>query len=139
MTSLGRALSGEPESLLVDGMHATVDVWAMPQGNKLTLLLTNHALPRHSIEVETVRLRVADATEPRAVSLERIDETHANPRKLWKKMKRPDYLSPAQVDKLEEASRLESVKHPWKFRDRELRIELKLPPHSVAAITVEFA
>ena len=82
---------------------------------------------------------VADATEPRAVSLERIDETHANPRKLWEKMKRPDYLSPAQVEKLEEASRLESVKHPWKFRDRELRIELKLPPHSVAAITVEFA
>ncbi|MBA2435139.1 MAG: beta-xylosidase [Chthoniobacterales bacterium] len=127
------------ESLLVDGMHATVDAWAIPQGNKLTLLLTNHALPRHSIGVETVRLRVAEATEPRAVSLERIDQTHANPRKLWEKMKRPDYLSPAQVEKLEDASRLESVKHSWEFRDRELQIELKLPPHSVAAITVEFA
>lgn len=127
------------EALLVDGMHATVDAWAIPQGNKLTLLLTNHALPRHSIATETVRLRVADAMEPRAVSLARIDETHANPRKLWEKMKRPDYLSPAQAEKLEEASRLQSEPHHWKYRERELRIELKLPPHSVAAIMVEFA
>ncbi|MEO7167520.1 MAG: glycosyl hydrolase [Chthoniobacterales bacterium] len=127
------------EQLLVDGLHSTVDAWAIPQGNTLTFLLTNHALPRHSIGTEEVQLRIRDATKPRAVAIERIDEKHANPRQVWETMKKPTYLSPEQVEKLEVASRLKSEPHPWKHRERELRIAVKLPPHSVAAVTVEFA
>jgi len=35
------------ESLLVDGLHETVDAWAIRGVNKTKVLLTNHALPRH--------------------------------------------------------------------------------------------
>ncbi len=127
------------ELLLVDGIHPTVDTWAIPQGNSLTFVLTNHALPRHPISEEKVRIHLADASEARAVSIERIDEAHANPRRLWQAMKEPNYLSEAQVAKLKEASCVFSKPHPWKLRARDLTIELKLPPHSVAALTVEFA
>ncbi|MEP7071421.1 MAG: glycosyl hydrolase [Verrucomicrobiota bacterium] len=127
------------EQLLVDGIHGTVDAWAIPQGNKLVMLLTNHALPRHSIATEKVRFHLSDATKPRVVSIERIDEMHANASRLWQKMKKPDYLSPAQVDTLEEASRLKRERLSWKHKDRTLELEVKMPPHSVAAITVEFA
>ncbi len=127
------------EQLLVDGLHATVDAWAIPQGNRLTFMLTNHALPRHSIRTEGVQLRIRDATKPRAVSIERIDQQHANPRRLWGTMKKPNYLSPEQVEKLEKASRLEAEPLKWKHRERELRLTVKLPAQSVAAVTVEFA
>ncbi len=102
-------------------------------------MLTNHALPRHSIATEQVRVRLAEAAKPRAVLVERIDERHANPRRLWRAMKEPNYLSPAQAEKLQEASRTVPEPHPWKYKERTVEIEFKLPPHSVAAITVEFA
>ncbi len=127
------------EQFLVDGIHATVDAWAIPQGNKLTIILTNHALPRHAIGREQVWVRIADATRPRAVSIERIDDTHANARRLWERMKKPEYLSPEEVEKLQDASRLISEPHPWKYKKRELEIGIELPAQSVAAITVEFA
>jgi xylan 1,4-beta-xylosidase len=123
----------------VDGLHATVDAWVIPHGKKLTVMLTNHALPRHSIATEQVRVRFADAARPRAVSVERIDETHANPRRVWRTMKEPNYLSPAHVEKLQEASRTAPEPHPWKYQKRMVEMEIQLPPHSVAAITVEFA
>ena len=126
--------------LPVDGLHATVDAWAIPLGKKkLTWLLTNHALPRHSIATEEVHLRVTEPGRPRRVSVERIDEDHANPRRLWEKMKRPNYLSATQLAELTEASQLVAEELPWKSEKAGLEITLKLPPHSVAAVTVEFA
>ncbi len=128
------------EQLLVDGIHETVDAWVVRKGKKrLTVMLTNHALPRHSIATEQVRVRLAEAAKPRAVFVERIDERHANPRRVWCHMKEPNYLSPAQLEKLQEASRTVPEPHPWKYKERTVEIEIKLPPHSVAAITVEFA
>ncbi len=125
--------------LIVDGLHATVDAWAVPRGKTLTVLLTNHALPQHAIATEKVRLHLAAAGRPRAVTVERIDENHANPRRLWQAMKEPNYLSTAQIEKLKEASRLVPAPLAWKWQNRSLEIELKLEPQSVAAITVEFA
>ena len=53
-------------------------------------------------------------------------------------MGKPEYLSAAQIAQLEEASRL--VKEPVKctYKDSTIDFEIDLPPHSVAAVTVEF-
>ncbi len=40
---------------------------------------------------------------------------------------------------MQEASRTVPEPHPWKYKEGTVEIEIKLPPHSVAAITVEFA
>jgi len=42
------------------------------------VLVTNHALPRQPIAMQTVRVELADALPPRSVTLERIDDDHAN-------------------------------------------------------------
>ncbi len=127
------------EQLLVDGIHSTVDAWAIRRRKTLTFLLTNHALPRHFIATEKVKLQIAGTTRPRAVTIERIDENHANAPRLWKKMKRPDYLTSSQSEALQEASRLQARPLPWKQRKDVLELELSMPSHSVAAITVTFA
>ena len=127
------------EQLLVDGIHETVNVWAVRQENSVTLLLTNHALPRHSIKTEQARVRIGGAREPRQVHIERIDEAHANPCGQWREMGAPDYLSALQVEQLQTASRMAREPHAWKYEDRVVQIEIKMPPHAVAAITVEFA
>src|SRR2546430_16801725 len=42
------------ELLLVDGIHHSVDAWVARKGNDVTVLLTNHALPRHLIGTEHI-------------------------------------------------------------------------------------
>jgi xylan 1,4-beta-xylosidase len=71
-------------------------------------------------------------------AVERIDEDHANPRRLWHEMGEPEYLSHIQVEQLEASSFL--VKEPlnWKFENQTIQLDVDLPSYAVAAITLEF-
>ncbi|HSO76277.1 MAG TPA: glycosyl hydrolase [Blastocatellia bacterium] len=126
------------ESLLVDGLHETVDAWVVRGTNKITVLLTNYALPRHHLQKEHVKFQLGNAPEPVTAYVQRIDEDDANPRRLWKKIGAPEYLSSAQLDNLLDASRMR--REPLDFRYTNGRIEFKvtLPANSVAALEFEF-
>lgn len=125
------------ERLPVDGMHETVDAWAVRTGKGLMVLLTNSTLPRHPIHTEQVRVRLTDSPPPQSVSLERIDAEHANPKKLWQEMGQPEYLSAKDVEQLHAASRMIKESQSWVYDQRALHLDLELPPNAVAAITVE--
>jgi len=127
------------ERLFVDGLHETVDAWVVLGRDAVTILLTNHALPRHPIESQQVRVRLASAPKPRTVSIERIDDDHANAKRMWSEMGQPEYLKPHEVERLQAASQLISRPLAWSYHDRTLDLSIALPAHSVAAITLEFA
>lgn len=126
------------EQLLVDGLHQTVDAWVVRKENLLTVLLTNHQLPRHPIKTERVRFKLTNAPKPGSIHVERIDSAHANAKTTWLEMGAPEYLSAAEVEHLQEASRMVQEPHQWKYEEQELNLDINLPPHSVAAITIEF-
>jgi len=126
------------ESLLVDGLHETVDAWVVRGVNRTTVLLTNHALPRHYLEKQRVRIRLSNAPEPASAYVTRIDEGHANPQRLWKEMGAPEYLSSAQVDKLQDASQLKREPLDFRYTNGRIELEVTLPSNSVAAIEFEF-
>jgi xylan 1,4-beta-xylosidase len=126
------------EQLPVEGGHETVDAWAVRRGESLTLLLTNHALPRQPIEAQCVQIELAEVPAPRAVWLERIDEGHANAKAAWLALGQPEYPDSAALVRLDEASRLVRQSHPWDYEGQTVRLEVNLPPHAVAALTVEF-
>lgn len=127
------------EKLLVDGIHPTVDAWAARDENSVSVLLTNHALPRHPIETERVAILLSEAPEPLSASLLRIDEEHANPRRLWEEMGEPEYLTSVQVERLEDASRLVAEPVAWAYEGGMLQIALDIPPHAVAAVKMDLA
>ncbi len=127
------------ESLSVEGSHETVNAWAVRKHNAATILLTNHAMPRHPIHTELLNLRIANAPQPRVAYIERIDEDHANPRRLWQSMGEPLYLNRLQADQLKAASCLVKQPQPWRHEEQNIDLSLSLPPHAVAAITIEFA
>lgn len=127
------------ERLLVDGMHATVDRWVTRHDDgRVVVLLTNHALPDHDIETTTVRLALAGAADPASVTVERIDQDHANARRLWEQMGEPGYLSADQVEALHAASALVAEPLAWTRDGDTLVLELDVPPHAVAALTLRF-
>jgi xylan 1,4-beta-xylosidase len=126
------------EMLPVDGLHETVDAWIVRKEAILTVLLTNHALPRHSIKTERVSIHLTSAPEPRAVHIERIDETHANAKRAWRAMGEPEYLSADEVALLEAASRLAREPLDWKYENGSAHLDLELAPHAVAFVAIEF-
>ena len=128
---------GDRQSL-VDGLHETVDCSVIRKESSVTVLLTNHTTPGHSIETEQVELRLDNAREPLAAKIRRIDADHANPKRLWLEMGQPEYLSGKDVERLEEASRLVDRKQSLSFHEGSIILKTSLPPLAVAAITIEF-
>ena len=127
------------ELLDFHGAHATVNAWAIRKNDTATILITNLAMPRHPIQTELLNLQLSDASAPRSAWIERIDEDHANPRRLWQTMGEPEYLSALQVEQLQAASTLRKEPQPWTQRRGTVELAVAVPPQSVAAITIEFA
>jgi xylan 1,4-beta-xylosidase len=126
------------ERLPVDGHHATVDAWVVRDAHMLTVLLSNHALPRKPIAVEKVHVQLVNAPVPSSATVERIDEDHANARKLWREMGEPTYPTAADLARLDSASELQKEPQSWNAAARTISLDVELPPHSVAAVTLEF-
>jgi len=120
----------------VDGMHSTVDAWVVRNSSTVTVLLANHALPRHDITSQQVHVRLTSAAHPRSSVLERIDEDHANAPRLWREMGSPEYLQPADVERLHDASQLRLEPLPIRSDGSAIDVELVMSPHSVAAVTI---
>jgi xylan 1,4-beta-xylosidase len=126
------------EILDVTGSHETLNVWIVRRPNGATVLVTNHALPRHPIQTELLDLRITDVPQPRVAYIERIDDDHSNPRRLWKAMGEPRYLSPRQVEQLKVTSSLVKQPQPWRYEKQNIELSFAMPLHAVAAITIEF-
>jgi xylan 1,4-beta-xylosidase len=127
------------EELAVDGTHETVDMWVVRGRDVVTVLLTNHALPRHPIETESVEIQLSGLAAPRNVYAERIDDNHANAKRLWIEMGKPALPTERQVEQLHVASQITREPLQWKYEASSLRMEISMPPHAIAAITVELA
>jgi xylan 1,4-beta-xylosidase len=124
--------------LHVDGTHDTVDCWVVKNQNSAIVLLTNHALPRQNIEKESVTVLLRNVPKPRQLYLERIDDDHANAKKVWLHKRSPEYLLQKDVDQLQQASQLKRIPLKFKYRNSQMQFRLDSPPHSVAAVTIVF-
>lgn len=127
------------ERLSVDGTHATVDATVVRGRGEVMVLLTNHAFPKHPIATEQVRLELACAEPPTAMWLERIDEDHGNPRKLWESLGSPEYPDADQLQRLHDASACQREPLIWRAKSGSVSLDVSLPSHAVAAITLQLA
>ncbi|MGH8403119.1 MAG: GH39 family glycosyl hydrolase, partial [Gammaproteobacteria bacterium] len=126
------------ERLAVDGRHVTVDCTIVRSDHKITVLLTNHAFPKHPIQTESVSLALSTVHPPKAAWIERIDDEHCNPRRLWESMGSPGSLTREHVRQLKDASALQLTPLDVQSRPKVTTLQIELPAHAVAAITLEF-
>jgi xylan 1,4-beta-xylosidase len=123
----------------VQGAHETVDVWVTRKEGCLTILATNGALPRHPIRSERVVIALRGAGQIASACAERIDEDHANARRAWVEMRRPDRVLPRQVAALEGASRLVKAPAPFVEDDGSTLFEVDIPPQGTVLLTVRLS
>lgn len=124
------------ERLKVQGSHETVDVWIWRGPNEVHVILNNHAFPRHDIQTETVQVTLQHQAAPKGAWITRIDEDHANPRRLWEAMGKPEYPRPQEVDLLHAASSALPSPQDWKQTGKDISVKVTLPPHAVAMVTL---
>ncbi len=122
------------QMLPVEGSHETVDAWFVRGDPHSTLVLTNFALPRHPIATQQVSFTLKSAPSTMNASIQRIDLDHANPKRHWEQMGKPDYLSPETVNELKELSQLRTEPLAVNSYDGTFSLDVTMPPQSVAAI-----
>lgn len=127
------------ELMPVEGQHATVDAWLVRDGKAATIVLNNFALPRHPIATEAVTFTLKGATSVKSATIQRIDLEHANVKRRWEQMGKPEYLSSAMVAELNEVSELKSETVPVNIQNGHAVIEIEMPPQAVATIRVDWS
>src|ERR1700689_5006196 len=123
------------DMLPVEGTHPTVAAWLVRGGaGTARVVLTNFALPRHSIAAEAVHFTLQGAKSVARAAIRRIDSEHGNAKALWVKMGEPPYLSARELSELDAASRLRSDAQPIRVQNGTVNIDVIMPPLSVAVI-----
>ena len=128
---------GDRQSL-VDGLHETVDCNVIQKESSLSVVLTNHTTPGHSIETEDIQVRLDNAAEPLGARIQRIDRDHANPKRLWQEMGQPLNLTEKQVAQLDDASHVVTEKQLVSYDNGSVFFKVRLPSHAIAVITLDF-
>ena len=126
------------ELMPLEGQHDTVDAWLVRDGKSATLVLNNFALPRHPIATERVTFTLKGIKTVTSATIRRIDLEHANAKRRWEQMGKPEYLSATMVTELNEVSQLQTETLNVSKLDGETVIEVEMPPQAVAAIHFEW-
>ncbi|MCX7829321.1 MAG: hypothetical protein N2315_09050, partial [Thermanaerothrix sp.] len=115
----------------------TVDWVATKNEKGLVVILTNHQIPLSPIHTEDVFITVKGHLKIEKILVERIDENHGNPRKVWEEMGKPIYLTEEQIQTLITSSVLSQKAIQEQETQGEISFTVELPPHSVVAIFLQ--
>lgn len=131
-------LNGDRLEITSDEASPTVDCIASRNHEGVVILVSNHQIPLSPIKTEKITFTIKGIKGVRSASLERIDELHANPKKVWTEMGSPTYLDRGEIGTLMKASELMSEDVEWKQEEYgdEVTVDLLIQPHSVVAISL---
>ncbi len=115
----------------------TIDAWLIKKENYFQILITNSALPEHPVETENVYFHLKNLPGKYTATIQRVDETHANAFAKWKKMGKPQSLSPEEVRTLEKSSEIKINKIDLTFSKNMISFEIEIPPQGIALITLK--
>ena len=74
--------------------------------------------------------------EAENVTVQRIDDNHCNPKRLWEELGSPDNLTGKQVEEIKEKTRLKEEKLPFKTKEGKTELAVSLNTNDVLLISV---
>ena len=111
-----------------------VDMGAFTDGENVQILLT----PQSGDYYEDKRYDITFSLdfEAKSVTVQRIDDEHCNPKRLWREMGAPDNLTRAQAREIAEKTRLTEEPLTFKAEGGKTKISVSLSTNDVYFVTV---
>jgi len=119
------------------GNGSTVEMLAVRDGSTLSLLAYNHNVPGEQIFTEEVSIQLKGISSHGPISIARIDQDHANPKKKWLELDSPEYPTQSELVELEKASQVSTQQLDFAITNEGMIFNFLLPPHGVALITIK--
>ena len=123
-----------PERLELPDTGA-LDCGAFTDGKNIQILVTPQSGDYYKNEHYDLALSLDIDAE--SVTVQRIDDTHCNPKALWQKMGEPDNLTRAQVEDLKKKTRLTEEPLQFSNTDGKTDISISLSTNDVVLVTVK--
>lgn len=112
-----------------------VEIGAFENEEGMQLLLYRLDLKCRDLPAEAARIEI-ECDRPVRVTVQKIDEDHCNPLKLWKEMGSPMDMKPADAKKIDEATALVEEEQTFRYQDGKLCIETALGVNDVQLIKI---
>ena len=120
---------------IVTAEDSEVDYGVFTDGKNIQLLITPQSGDYYMNRQYTIDFETD--FEADSVTVQRIDDEHCNPKKLWAEMGSPDNLTLSQVEEIKEKSRMIEEKLPFVNRDGKMQLQFSLNTNDVYLITVK--
>ena len=112
-----------------------IELGAFENEEGLQLLLYRLDLKCRRLPVKTAEIEIlCDA--PKRVTVQKIDEDHGNPLKLWQEMGSPMDMKPADAARIDEAASLAEEEQPYTYKDGRLHMAAVLGVNDVHLIKI---
>lgn len=110
-----------------------IDCGAFTDGRNVQILLTPQSGDYYENKQYEIDLSLVFAASN--VTVQRIDDDHCNPKRLWKEIGSPDNLTRAEVASIRERSKLIEETLPFSVENGKTVVRLSLATNDVALIT----
>lgn len=115
-----------------------VGIAAFQSDTGIQILLFRQKMKNLDLPKEHVSVRVELDTEPQDVFLERIDEEHCNPLKVWEEQGCPADLNAEEVKAIIEKSAMKEEKMEYRYEENMLCLDANLGVNDVYLIQIRF-
>lgn len=119
----------------VTAADGEIELGAFQNEDGMQLLLYRLDLKCRDLPAETAEIQI-QCECPARVTIQKIDETHCNPLKLWEEMGSPMDMKPADAKKIDEASALTEEKLFFSYENGTLYLTTALGVNDVQLIKI---
>lgn len=131
--------AGDERLVLPGALDGEVSIAAFRKPDTVQVLLTRQNL-RHFANLDQapveVQVDVQLDRDPSGVTMQRIDEAHGNPLKIWTEMGCPQDITPSQKQEIVEKSAVATEKMPYCFENGVLTVKAAIGINDVYFITI---
>lgn len=122
------------------GEHATdgeIGIAAFKGEGVHQVLLFRQKMKQQDLPKEKAEVAVELERAPRGVFLQRIDEEHCNPLKVWEEMGEPADLNWAEVEQIKEKSAMNMEEMPYSYEKGRVRFSAELGVNDIYFVTIQ--
>lgn len=119
-----------------DATDQEIGAAAFTGNGKLQVLLFRQKMKNLNLPKEKAVIRVELDTEPESVFLERIDEEHGNPLKIWEAWGSPEDLKPDEKKDLIRQTNIEKEDVEYSYEDGNLVLDAEIGVNDIYLYTI---